>query len=272
MAGGRFSDGPIRTEAAPGPVIGELITRVSKLYSALRSGGSNLARAAADFPYLLRAVSYRQSVDLVYEPEAADADPEMVPETQNPVETALMALERLTAARDDIVDVAAEYGPAVTSAYRQLVSLLGQQDITAEFFAAVDERPDESTFVRLPPRHALAHAEALSSQQVIRTETTTLSGVLDELAGRKGTFKLLRPSTLTREETRAWDETVGRRVVIEGELTDEAETDIRRMNAWKSKVTAEVELTHMTAPKTTNAEEIEAKLLRIVYMQPRLED
>lgn len=270
MAGGRFSGGPITSVAAPGPVVGDLIARLAKLYSALESRSSNLGRAVADFPYYLRGLRFEHSVDLLYQGERHA--PALVPDPNNPIHASLEALARLVGEREGIQAMAAEYGGAVAMAYRQLVSLLGQREITADFFVAVDRMPDETSFVRLAPDAARAQADALSDQQTLRVETASLTGLLTVLDGDKGTFKLARPGDLATEYKRAWKEAVGSKRVVEGELTDEAETDIRRLNAWKSKVTVEVELTHMTSPKTTRTEEIDAKLLRISQVHMRLDD
>lgn len=272
MAGGRFSGGPITVVAAPGPVVGDLIARLAKLYSALEGKGSNLARAVADYPYFLRALAFGHSVDLLYQGERR-AETTLPVESDDPLTAGLDAISKLAGERDGITTLAAEYGGAVTTAYRQLTSLLGQREITAEFFIAVGETPDEGSFVHLPPDVARAHAEALSDQQTLRTETVPITGLLTALDGSKGTFKLARPEHIGNKYAAAWKDAVGaKRAVIEGELTDEAETDIRRMNAWKAMVTAEVELTHMTAPKTTSAEELEAKLLRVTQVHQRLGD
>jgi len=76
---------------------------------------------------------------------------------------------------------------------------------------------------------------------------------------------------LAPRQDAAWREAVGRARSVEGTLTDEAATDIRRLNAWSSLVEVELEVTYMNAPTSTRSEEVAEDLLRIVSVQPQLD-
>ncbi len=121
---------------------------------------------------------------------------------------------------------------------------------------------------RLSPRQA----EALSDRDVLQIQTVRLVGVLDELAGTRGVFKLLRPVELTASQEVAWNEAVGRPRSVEGALTDDAAIDIRRANAWSSLVEVELVLTHMEAPTSTRVEDVEGELTRLISVQPEIGD
>lgn len=268
--GARFSHGPITPKASPGPVVGDLIARLSKLYSALQHGGSNLARAVEAEPYYLTRLAHRASVDILFERSGDERD-SIAPPSEGDAWRSLMGLDHLSGvAIDHVVAVAANYGGAVSTAYRQLASLVADQSIDVDFFVAQNGRPLRSSFRHLPHGRAADHAIALGSREVVRVHTAALTGDLDELAGRKGTFKLLRPVGAPQGQDRAWREAVGGRRSVEGALSDEASTDIRRLGAWRARITAEIELTHMTAPTTTSSEAIEGVMLRVMSVQPEL--
>lgn len=275
MVGTRFAEGPATGRAVPGHLLGELISRVSRLYSALRDGGENLSRAVDNHPFAYDSTAYRQSIDVFLAPAARedgeqDLEPDDAPSDLAIAEDALKKLRELTAAQpDDIAAVAAEFGGAVATAYRQLASLLGQRGVSASFFTAGGTEPC-SDLVRLGVPTAAAHAERLSDQAVLRRDTARLVGVLDELAGGRGVFKLIRPADLPERQQEAWREAVRSVRSIEGQLTDEAATDVRRLNAWSSRVEVELALTFMTSPKSTRAEEVTAELVRVITVQPQL--
>lgn len=271
MVGTRFGGGPITGTSVPGHLIGELITRVSKLYSALRGGGSNLSRAVDIHPFAFRGARFQASVDifLAVPPEQPDLFENQEDRT---VREALDKLSALTAANPaDVAALAADHGGAVAMAYRQLVTAVGQREVSVGFFRADDFKPREETFVHLRPALASAQAVALTDRDVLQTQTVSLMGVLDELAGRRGVFKLLRPVELTESQEAAWNQAVGRAQSVEGALTDEAAIDIRRANAWSSLVEVELVLTHMEAPTSTRVEEVEGELTRLISVQPEID-
>ncbi len=275
FVGTRFADGPLSGTAVPGHLIGELITRVSKLYSALRDGGANLTRAVENKPFAYSHTQYAASIDVFLTP-AAEAEPALedaqADDERAAGEDALVKLRQLVGTDpQSIAEVAAEHGGAVAMAYRQLTSLLGQRGVSASFFGTDQtEAPPVTSFIRLGVARASLHAEALSDRDVLRIETVRLVGVLDELASQRGVFKLLRPADLSNEQHRAWTNAVGSTRSLEGQLTDEAATDIRRLNAWSSRVEVELEVTHVTSPTTTRTADITADLVRIVTVQPQL--
>lgn len=276
MVGSRFSDGPIRRRAAPGPVLGELTTRVSKLLSALKHGGSSLATAVAMAPNSPSSIEYAHSVDILFAPIPADADDGVVRDAGAVVESQVEALERLVACGDDIDVVAADFGGAVTTAYRQLASFLAQREITAKFYVAIDREPKDGPFATLPPGTARSHAQILRERNVSRVSTVSLTGRLAFLGDSIGSadsdrFKLVRGRDLTAEQQRAWSLALGKRKSVDGELTDEAETDVRRHNAWKAQITAEIEVTTLTASASGTTSAIEAKMLRIIYIHDRID-
>lgn len=272
MVGSRFAGGPVTSRSVPGHVMGELVTRVSKLYSALKDGGSNLSRAVDTHPFAYVGTDFKASVDVYLEPPAGDDEGRLPIESDERGGEALNALRQLTSAdSDQIAEVAAGYGGAVAMAYRQLVAVLGQRNISTSFFKAVDGEPVPDSFVRLGTLRAGAHALALSDQSVLRIQSRRLVGILDELAGGRSVFKLQRPVDLGPEQDEGWREAVGRARSVEGQLTDEAATDIRRLNAWSSLVEVELELTYMNAPTSTRTEEIDAEMLRIISVQQQLD-
>ncbi|HTU15938.1 MAG TPA: hypothetical protein VMF31_12160 [Solirubrobacterales bacterium] len=263
--GSRLSGDPIGKRMTDGTLMGNLIGKSSQLYSSLIARGSNAYAAIKTAPMLLSSVAHLHSVDLEFRSDPIN--PKLIDQgDSHPILDSLNTLALADA--ENVATIAADMGGAVTQAYLRFTTLLGEREIKAEFFV-----PTAPTLkpVRISPQRALSHSEILGKQQMLETKIVHLTGLLDMLADSKGAFALIKTEEGLSESSRAeWRNAIGQGSKIEGSLSDSALEDIQRLNAWRQRITAVIQVVQMTSPKTTKRLDVDATLLEVSSVQHRI--
>lgn len=274
MVGARLTDGPIRGSSMPATLLGEVIVRLGKLYSALADQGQNLSRAVSNHPFMLEAPA-AGSISLAFTPASPDGDDLPFDEgagAELTPEKLLGFIDELTSSDPaTVAAIAVGMGTAVTSAYRSLAEVLGESDLVAAFELVIDDdgARDYHRHAVLHPQAARDQVDALVAASVMDTRNIQITGVIDELAKNRGSFKLDAPTAPSMNQR--WKHALGSgHRSLRGSLSPEGASDARRLNVWGKLVTVDLQITETTAPTATVTKNIDGLLLRVVHVHEPL--